>query len=107
MTDGRRGVLKFFGRGGLAIVAGLSGVFAASRPAAAGLASPCCSLASNTRCSGCDERFSCSKGYKRYWWCQAGMRIIGCGECQRDSGTCWQGGVYYCSIWWDDGAGCG
>lgn len=107
MTEGRRGFLKYFGRGGMAIIAGLSGVFAAAKPAAAGLSSPCCSLASNTRCSGCDEDYTCSKGVKRLWYCQAGMRIIGCGECQAGTGTCWEGSTYYCSIWWDDGAGCG
>jgi hypothetical protein len=101
----RRGVMKLIGRGGVAMVAGLSSVFATARPAAAGLPSPCCHLASNTRCGGQCENYTCPSGrYKRYWWCTAGTRVIGCGECQRRSGSCWQGGTYYCSIWWDDGA---
>lgn len=101
----RRGIMKIIGRGGVALVAGLAGVMSTSQPAAAGLASPCCHLASNTKCAGRCYNYTCPSGrYKRYWWCSAGTRIIGCGECQKNSADCWGGGTYYCSTWWDDGA---
>jgi len=102
----RRGVLKVFGAGGMALVGGLAGVFGTAEPAAAtGLPSPCCHLASGTRCGGRCERYTCPARYvKRLWWCTAGARFIGCGECQMGSGTCWEGTSYVCSTWWDDGA---
>ncbi|MDI6103370.1 hypothetical protein QLQ12_32650 [Actinoplanes sp. NEAU-A12] len=104
-TAGRRGVLTFLSVGGMALVGGLAGVFQTAEPASAGLASPCCSLASNTRCSGRCHNYTCPSGYyKRYWWCTAGVRPIGCGECQKGSGTCWEGTSFACSTWWDDNA---
>jgi hypothetical protein len=101
----RRGALGVLSRYGIVVVGGLAAVFATAEPAAADCQhSPCCELASCTKCSnGC--RFSCgSSGYRvrRYWYCAAGNRIIGCGECQRGTGTCWTGFSQSCSVWWDD-----
>jgi hypothetical protein len=98
----RRGLLGKLSKGGMVMVAGLAGMLAASEPAAADcLGSPCCQLASCDQCSGgCN--YSCPSGYYRmYWWCQAGARTIGCGECTTSSSNCWAG-IYHCSVWWDD-----
>jgi hypothetical protein len=45
-------------------------------------------------------RYRCPAGWYRQWWyCLEGTRRRGCGECTRNSATCW-GGPFYCSIWW-------
>lgn len=99
----RRGALGYLTKGGMALVAGLAGVLATSEPAAADCqGSPCCQLARCTVCPG-SCRYTCPSGYyRRYWWCAAGARIIGCGECTTSSSSCWSGS-FYCSVWWDDG----
>lgn len=99
----RRRIMKLIGRGGIGLVAGLAGVFAASRPAAA--APHCCDLYyyPNNQCKGCGYNYTCPSGYyKRYWLCVSGVRVFGCGECQSRDDTCWRGGTYKCSKWWDD-----
>lgn len=106
-SERRRGV---FGVLGIGLVAAIADMAASPQRAEAGLASPCCSLASNKKCSascsGCSScsNYHCPSGYhKEYWWCTAGNRIIGCGECvPTSSSTCGQG-PFACSIWWDDG----
>ena len=98
---------------GIGMVAAIADVLATPEAASAGLSSPCCHLATNTQCSascsgGCTTcyNYHCPSGsYKEYWWCFAGSRLIGCGECQKTGSDCWSGGnTYTCSIWWDDNA---
>lgn len=98
----RRGVLGLLGAGGMALVGGLAGVLATAEPAAADcLGSPCCSLASCNRCAG-SCHFGCPGGYHRQmWFCAAGARPIGCGECTTSTSSCWRGS-FQCSVWWDD-----
>ena len=104
---------RWLGALGIGIVGAISDILATPQAAQAGLASPCCSLATNTKCSatacrncGCSScyHFTCPAGYyKQYWWCTSGTRLIGCGECTKSTSTCWSG-PFACSIWWDDGA---
>lgn len=105
------------GRFGFVAIAALAGLMASNTAAEAAngvQGSPCCDLASSNKCAascsgGCSAcyNYRCPSGYtKRYWWCYAGVRLIGCGECQTGgkNTTCWNGATYYCSIWWDDNA---
>ena len=99
----RRGVLGMLGAGGMALVGGLAGMLVTAQPAAADCqGSPCCNLASCNRCAGSCQ-YTCPSGYHRQvWYCSAGARAIGCGECTTSTSTCWEGS-FYCSVWWDDG----
>ena len=69
----------------------------------------CCQLAlPDTECSYSDtkDQFTCPEGYhKQYWTCCEGTRLLGCGECTTDPGTCWDG-EYICSTWWITGQSC-
>ncbi len=97
---------------GIAAIGAIASMLGNAEPASAGLPSPCCSLASNTRCGtsqcsasckgGCSH-YDCKAGYHREtWYCTAGARTIGCGECVgANSFDCYHG-PWYCSIWWDD-----
>lgn len=99
----RRGVLGMLGTGGMALVGGLAGMLATAEPAAADCqGSPCCQLFSCTKCAhSC--HYTCPPGYHRQmWFCSAGARAIGCGECTTSTSTCWDGD-FSCSVWWDDG----
>lgn len=104
---GRRFTLRAFGIGAIAAVAEL---FMNASPASAGLPSPCCDLASNTQCGsscspGCSScsNYFCPGGYhQEIWYCTAGSRPIGCGECAPYSSNSCFSGPWACSIWWDD-----
>lgn len=101
----RRGALGLLSRGGLAMVGGLAAVLASATPAAADCqGSPCCSLASCNKCSG-SCHWTCPSGYyRKFWWCAAGARFIGCGECQNVNDACepTRSTRWSCSVWWDD-----
>ncbi|GII21647.1 hypothetical protein Pme01_12440 [Planosporangium mesophilum] len=112
VTDGpstsvkRRGLLRMLSVGGMALVGGLAGATALPKAAAADCqGSPCCYLASCTKCSGRCWGWTCPSGYYRtYWWCMAGTRPIVCGECvKNNTGGCGSG-PYACSYWFDDNA---
>lgn len=105
----RRGL---FGAIGIGVVAAIADMAVTPPPAFAGLSSPCCTLATNTKCSsscsgGCSScsNFHCPSGYKRQlWFCVVGSRPIGCGECCKKPVHGCYSGPFACSIWWDDGA---
>jgi hypothetical protein len=99
----RRGAMGMLAKGGMLIVGGLAGILGTATPAAADCqGSPCCSLASCTKCSG-SCHYTCPSGWRRaYWGCMAGTRVIFCGECVKGGSGC-SGSSYYCSVWWDDG----
>ncbi|GAB3938986.1 hypothetical protein [Micromonospora vulcania] len=85
-----------------AVVAGLATVLKASPAVADCLGSPCCSLASCTRCHYAVEpdRYTCPSGYYRtFWTCTSGGRTYGCGECSKSKTSCWSG-PFACSIWY-------
>lgn len=72
----------------------------------AGQGSPyCCDLARPDQwcapLSG-DPPFWCDHGgFKRVWYCcHTNGYFYGCGECQATTGTCRNGGTYYCSYAW-------
>ncbi len=104
-----------FGAFGIAAIGAIAATLAKAQPASAALPSPCCSLGSNTKClttrcsanckGGCPN-YSCPGGYQAAWWyCSAGARLIGCGECVTATRypNC-NTGADACSIWWDDNA---
>lgn len=101
----RRRMISWLSAGGLVLVGGLANLLGTAQPARADCqGSPCCHLASCRVCSWSTSRcrYTCPGGYyKRYWYCAAGARFIGCGECTTSSSSCWSGS-FYCSIWWDD-----
>lgn len=69
--------------------------------------SPCCSLASCTRCSvGICGGWNCPSGYTATCWnCVSGGKWYVCGECSAGS-TCYNG-PWACSIWFQQsGPGC-
>ncbi len=101
-----------FGAFGIAAIGAIASMLANAQPASAGLASPCCGLATNTRCGtsrcpsnckqGCSS-YDCPPNFQRHWWyCMAGARPIGCGECVPATSTSCDVGPFKCSIWWDD-----
>ncbi|MDX6518690.1 MAG: hypothetical protein QOF50_1536 [Gaiellaceae bacterium] len=71
----------------------------------AGQGSPaCCNLARGDQwcapTSG-DPPFWCDHGgFKRVWYCNYFGYLWGCGECQKTTGTCFNGDTYYCSYAW-------
>jgi len=102
----RRGVLGILATGGIGLIGGLASMVATADPAEA-FCQPeaCCNLASCRTCAG-SCHFTCPSGWHRQqWFCLAGTRIIGCGECTRSTTTC-ESGPWYCSVMWDDGV-CG
>jgi hypothetical protein len=98
----RRGFLGWMGRVGITVVGGIAGATALADPAMACIQAGCCCLAKSPGgCSGSGPTFRCPSGwYKRVWYCCGGGRLQGCGECQRGSGNCRQGGTYLCSEHW-------
>ncbi|GII95824.1 hypothetical protein [Sinosporangium siamense] len=84
-----------------ALVAGLATLLNPARAAADCLGSPCCYLASCTRCSysGSPSSYTCPPGYyKTYWTCVSGGYTYACGECSGGP-SCYQG-PWPCSIWY-------
>lgn len=98
--------------------AGVFALLAARRPSDAEAHAPlgdykCCALAQGTVrwCSpgGSNpaEPFWCDHGgFKRTWYCCSSGTIVGCGECQSKSGTCYAGPIYNCSFGWTPGGPC-
>ncbi len=116
LNSDRRKLISWIPRLGMGMVGGLAGLFAATvDPAEAWAYSYlCCDLATTTPCCGGTMNSCCypqSGGnspcpggtYKRYWYCSAGARIIGCGECTYNSSSC-DFGPWVCSQYWDDGS---
>ncbi|GII21651.1 hypothetical protein [Planosporangium mesophilum] len=101
----RRGLLRMLGVGGMALVGGLAGAAALPKAAAADCqGSPCCHLASCTKCGGRCWNWTCPSGYrKQSWFCMAGVRPIVCAECTTSTSSCWSG-TFACSYWFDDNA---
>jgi hypothetical protein len=86
---------------GTAVVAGLATVLARPTEAHADCqGSPCCFLASCTRCRRNPRGgWFCPRGFNaRFWTCVSGRRRVICGECARGS-NCFQG-PWACSIWY-------
>jgi hypothetical protein len=89
----------------------IAAVAALSTPEAASAdcqSSPCCCLASCTKCSlnACGG-WSCPSGYTAQCWnCTSGGRWYVCGECTNGS-NCYNGSSYNCSIWFGESSpGC-
>jgi hypothetical protein len=102
----RRTLLGYAAWGGMALVGTVAGVFGAAAPAQADAqGSPCCSLAKKKVCGGSYCNRTCPSGYtKRYWWCNSGGQVVGCGECIQGASSCHGDEGEYnpiaCSWWW-------
>jgi hypothetical protein len=103
-TYSRRAALRL----GAAFVAAIATLTTTSKVSATDCQhSPCCHLASCTKCqvAPCSGWY-CPVGYRNTCWnCSSGGSWYMCGECSAGS-TCYTG-PWACSIWsWEAGPGC-
>ena len=73
----------------------------------------CCTLASDTHCSGCanaapNGSYSCPSGYHKVQWtcCGDSGKINGCGECVPSANNSCYKGPFACSCGWWFGTYC-
>jgi hypothetical protein len=99
----RRSLLRV----GTALIAALAAMSTPEPASADCQGSPCCSLASCTRCNlNFCGGWSCPSGYNATCWnCTSGGKWYVCGECS--AGTNCYSGPWACSIWFQQSApGC-
>jgi hypothetical protein len=108
----RRAALRIFGKVGITAVAGVAGMTTFAQKAQARGAKPmiyqygCCGTAKPPFSCGGTDFYNCTfpcTHFKRCWHCSSGASCLACCECQSGSGTCEQGGTYYCSQVCDGG----
>lgn len=102
----RRGFFGWMGRIGLTTIGAVAGLSATQQPVlgAGQNAAACCNLAKPPGgCHGSGSGFLCPGVglYKKTWTCcHSDGRFYGCGECQSNQDTCWNGDNYACSEYW-------